>query len=393
MAVIFHIDINSFFATCELKKNKELKDLPVVVSRKDVFLKSIILSPSYKAREYGIKTTMSLREAYRICKELVVCEPDYVYYKKVSEEFFDYLYSVSPLLEPMSIDEGYLDVTELKDTNYLELAKTIQNTLLNKYGLPVSIGIAPNKFLAKMASDYKKPLGITVFRKRDIKDNLWKLPIKAMIGVGKKTEPLLKNLGILTIGDLASFPDFPKLEEVLGEKTALALYSHAHGEGESTLSQNDDTVKSISRMHTYQTGVFSEEVILSTLKVLLKDIVYELETKSLGVRTIGVSFKFNNFKSMSRSKNPKEVTSDYYELYSLVDDIFNEVFALGDEVRAIGVFCSRIVDFKVKNRQISLFEDQEALEKENKVKKVIAKINENYDLEIINLGVKNARKK
>ena len=204
--IIFHIDMNCFFASCEIAVDPSLKGQPIVVARLDPLRKGIILSPSYEARKYGIKTTMRVKDALPLCPQLKVVEPNYELYQDMSNKFFGYLSNITDQIEPASIDEGYLNVTKACDNiSAIELANKIQKDLLSLYKLPCSIGIAPNKFLAKMASDMKKPLGITVLRKREIDKLMWPLDISEMFGVGKKTAPRLRAIGINTIGDLANY--------------------------------------------------------------------------------------------------------------------------------------------------------------------------------------------
>ena len=202
--IILHIDMNCFFASCEIAENPELLKKPVVIAHDDPFQRSIVLTASYVARSYGIKTTMQVREAFQLCKDIIIIEPDMDLYVSYSEKFYQYLLTITKKVEMASIDEAYVDVSDYQG-NVVALADKIQNDLLKEYRLPCSIGIAPNKFLAKMASDMKKPLGITILRKRELNQYLWPLPLEQMHGVGKKTAPKLQSLGLKTIGDLPTF--------------------------------------------------------------------------------------------------------------------------------------------------------------------------------------------
>ena len=171
--IIFHIDMNSFFASCEIAEKPELFDKDVAVAPYSSERKSIILAANYNAKRKGIKTTMHIHEALKICPTLVIVDSNHQLYNEYSRKFFTYFLSITPLVEPASIDEGYLDVTDVcKTINPIELAEKIQKDLMEQFKLPCSIGIAPNKFLAKMASDMKKPLGITVLRKREVKEKV-----------------------------------------------------------------------------------------------------------------------------------------------------------------------------------------------------------------------------
>lgn len=202
--VIMHIDLNAFFATAETIKDPSLEGLPLVVA--GTSRRGIVSTASYEARKYGIHSAMPTYQARQLCSNLIILPGDYEYYQKLSNEFFEYLKTYSSIIEPASIDEGYVDITE-QITNVndpMKYLRDIQNGLYEKTKLKCSIGIGPTKFLAKMASDMKKPMGITIIRRKDIQKILWPLPIKDMFGIGKKTFPRLESLGIYKIGDLAT---------------------------------------------------------------------------------------------------------------------------------------------------------------------------------------------
>ncbi|GAC89949.1 hypothetical protein KN10_0385 [Anoxybacillus flavithermus NBRC 109594] len=194
--IIFHIDCNSFFASCEMARDPSLKEKPVVVAGDPKERRGIVLAANYLAKQLGIYTTMPLWEAKKRCPSLVVRKPNFSLYRAISQQMFERLQCVSPILERASIDEGYLDVTEMAPSVHpLILAENIQRDLLETAQIPVSIGIAPNKFLAKMASEIKKPLGITILRKRDVPNVLWPLAVENMHGVGKKNRQKVECAG------------------------------------------------------------------------------------------------------------------------------------------------------------------------------------------------------
>ena len=234
--IIFHIDMNAFFASCEIKRRPELKNKAVVVARNDEQRRAIILSPNYIARDKGIKTTMSVKEAMKIDPYIVVVEPDHAYYSEISKTFMKFLYLITDQVEQGSIDEAYLDVTETKVENPLMLAQYIQTTLAEKFDLPCSIGIGPNKFLAKMASNYKKPLGITIFRKRKSKKQFGQWMLERCMALDQ-TKAKLNSIGVKTIKDLATYPDYNRLKTVLGN-AASTLYNWAWGNDDSKVDPN-----------------------------------------------------------------------------------------------------------------------------------------------------------
>ena len=322
--VIFHIDMNCFFVSCEVAENPELKGQNVAVGHVGLDRKGMILAASYEAKAYGIKTTMPIFEAERLCPNLILINPNHELYQEYSRKFFSYFSKITPLVEPASIDEGYLDVTDVCGPNeYVDLAKKIQDDILNLYGLPCSIGIAPNKFLAKMASDMKKPLGITVLRKRDIKELMWPLPIEDLFGAGKKTCAMLREINIKTIGDFATFENVKMLQNLIGENNAIHLLACAHGEGSTNVDPDRyNNVSSISNSHTLDQDEYIADNIKLLIKVLSNTVQSRMEEDSLRARTFTLQLKYNNFKMYSKSITIDQPTNDGYKMHKLFINLF-----------------------------------------------------------------------
>ena len=240
--VLFHIDLNAFYASVAQNNDPSLIGKPLVVSRNKSG--SVVTTASYEARAYGVHSAMPLAIAQQKVRHLVVVEPDFKEYRRVSTLFIDYLRTITPLVEVLSIDECYIDVTQqIKEFEKpLDLAFKIQRELKEKYNLSCSIGVAPNRFLAKMASDFKKPMGISVLRKREVKRKLWPLPIEDFYGIGKVTQEKLKKINIKTIGDLVN-TDKHLLEPILHNQMDSIL-DKAHGIDSAELEIDAD-VKSI----------------------------------------------------------------------------------------------------------------------------------------------------
>src|SRR5699024_2729095 len=206
--VILHIDMNCFYASVEIAHDESLKGKPLAIAGNPEERKGIVVTSSYEARAKGVKTTMPLWEAKRLCPELLVMRPNFERYRAASRKIFRMMAQSSPLIEPVSIDERYLDITGCAHFGTpIEIAQGLQDAFMQQLSLPASIGIAPNKFLAKTASDMKKPLGITILRKRDLQTKLWPLQVGEMHGIGNRTEEKLNELKIYTIGDLARAVD------------------------------------------------------------------------------------------------------------------------------------------------------------------------------------------
>lgn len=388
--IIFHIDMNCFFAACEIAQNPELKGLPIVVARDDVFRNGIILTASYEARKYGIYTTMLVKDAIKLCHNLIVVEPNHQLYSYYSKKFFDYLYSITKKVEPMSIDEGFMDVTDIcKGEEAIKLAETIQKKLLNDYNLPCSIGIAPNKFLAKMASDMKKPLGITILRKRDVQTKMWPLPIEDIVGIGKKTAPKLHELGIHNIGDIANYKDVETLKNTIGNAMTEFLLNRVNGIDNSLVNyENNEDVSSISNSSTFDVEQIDDKIFKNTLKVLTNSVSYRLEQDNYLAYTIGVQIKYNNFQTINRSRGLNIPINDSKQMYEIICDIFDDNYDGITPIRLLGVFANRLKKEETIHKQYTLFDDLDKLDKENNIHVLLSKINKQYNNEIINFGYK-----
>jgi DNA polymerase-4 len=393
--IIFHIDMNCFFASCEIAEDKSLANKPIVVAHNDVFKKSIILTASYEARKFGIKTTMLIKDAIKLCPELVVVEPNFNLYQHYSQIFFNYLNTITNKIEVTSIDEGYLDVTEVcQSINAIDLANKIQKSLLEEHKLPCSIGIAPNKFLAKMASDMKKPLGITILRKRDIQEKLWPLPIGAMLGVGKKTQPKLEEIGVNTIGDIVKLNNPDLLKKTVGIAMSDYLLARANGIDNSDVDYYSlNEVSSISNAHTFNYNIINVKVMKDMLKVLSNSVSERLTSRNLVAQTIGIQIKYGNFTAINRSKGLEVGINNNLDLWGTVEEIFDDFYDEVSEVRLLGVFATRLSENKVTVKQYTIFDDIDKLDKEDYVNGILKKIKNQYGKDIINIGYYDYQKK
>jgi len=389
--------MNCFFASCEIAENPELLKKPVVIAHDDPFQRSIVLTASYVARSYGIKTTMQVREAFQLCKDIIIIEPDMDLYVSYSEKFYQYLLTITKKVEMASIDEAYVDVSDYQG-NVVALADKIQNDLLKEYRLPCSIGIAPNKFLAKMASDMKKPLGITILRKRELNQYLWPLPLEQMHGVGKKTAPKLQSLGLKTIGDLANPKNLALMKQKLGNIYATSLHQRASGIDDSEVDYSGKVeVGSISNSHTFDRNIYEEKILKDTLKILVNTVANRLQKKNLKAYTIGLQLKYANFRQINRSQSLETPTNNESDIYKITEAILDENFEEGlydinnrrdsNCIRLIGVFANRIVESKEQpHQQITIFDNLTELEKKEELKKIIDGVKTKFGETTINQG-------
>lgn len=373
MQIIFHIDLNAFFANAEISIHPELKGKPLVIANNK--RRSIITTASYEAREYGIHSAMPLFQALELCKDLVIRKPDFTLYRQLSNSFFELLSSYSDLLEVASIDECYLDVTSYVKNNQIDpytLGLQIQKRVLEQLSLPCSIGIAPNKFLAKMASDMKKPLGITVLTKSNLKQVLWPLPISDMFGVGKKTQPKLIAVGIETIGDIANYDNYNKLRQVVG-KQALLLYRKANGIDNSRVNSHKNELKSVGNSTTLQYDTTDEELLYQTLKELSKQVSTRANNRGLISNCIQITIKFTRFESITRQTIISKYINDYETILSTAKMLFDKHYN-NRPVRLLGVSLNNVIPLKDYKEQLSLFHYQEEKEEDN-ISQLIEDIN------------------
>lgn len=386
--VIFHVDLNAFFASCEMAENPKLKKVALGIGPKND--RGILTTANYEARKYGVKSAMPLSEAKQLCPHLKVLPTNFPLYQKYSTLFFDYLKTYTDKLEPASIDEGYLDMTDvLNDRHPFDVAKQMQNDLLEKYDLPVSIGIAPNMFLAKMASDYKKPLGITILRKRDVKEKLWPLPIEALHGIGKKTVPNLTLLGIETIGDLATFKPKRKLHAFLGKQTD-SFIQKTHGEDQRMLDPNrENTHQSIGNSKTFEGFLHEYQEMLQALESLTKRVAERLKNHGLSAKTIAVSIRDKDYNNHSKHHTLSYHSDHFYEIFEVVENLFDTLYE-ANPIHLLGVSASNLAKNDELFQQINLFESQKDTSKDTHINSVLNDINAHYDKPLIKRGLKKS---
>lgn len=387
--------MNCFFVSCEIAENPDLAGKKVAVGANRFDHKGIITAASYEARRYGVHSAMSVAEALRKCPDLIIIEPNMSMYSEYSRKFFEYFLKITPLVEPASIDEGYLDITDVCEPNQaVSLAEKIQKELFNTLRLPCSIGIAPNKFLAKMASDMKKPLGITILRKREIAEKLWSLPVSNMIGVGKRTLEMLDALGIKTIGELAHYSNFALLKEMIGETNATSLVYHANGGGSNEIDINRfNDVTSISNSQTFENEEYSVEKMKLVMKILINTMCNRMEKQNLKAFNYRLQLKYNTLKVASKSVTLPNPTSDNRKVYQLLESIFDDFYDKSYPLRLIGVAASKVIESKDEIKQISIFDSLDEEQKRYEIDHLIHDINTEVGVNVLKRGLKVESKK
>jgi len=339
MRRILHVDMDAFFAAVEQKRHPELVGKPVVIGGDgDPMKRGVVSTASYEARKYGIHSAMPLRRAYQLCPQAVFLPVDYDEYVEVSGKIKTILRSFTPLVEDVGIDEAFLDITNI-DMEPEEIANKIKEMIRKETGLTCSIGIGPNKLLAKIASDMKKPDGLTIISSEDIQGMIWPLPVRKLWGVGPKTEKRLHDAGITTIGDLASIPA-EKLIEDFGQSYGDYLREASRGIDDSPLTTHWEP-KSMSRETTFQIDTDNWNIISKNLAELTRDVVDTMKESGYLGKTITIKIRFSDFETHTRAKTLDDFSDSLDIIRKAAFEVFGRI-ELKKKVRLIGVRISNL---------------------------------------------------
>ena len=336
---IIHIDMDAFFAAVEEQRDPSLRGKPVVIGGGgDPTKRGVVSTANYEARKYGIHSAMPMMIAHKLCPRAVFLPVDYEAYAAASRQFKSTLLSITPIIEDVGIDEAYLDVSELTDTSE-NIVTRIKAGIKEKTGLTCSIGIGANKLLAKIASDMQKPDGLTILNEEDIESRLWPLPTRKLYGIGPKTEAYLKNIGIETIGQLASLT-IEKLIEYFGNSYGQYLFNSSRGINESPLITSWEA-KSISRETTFQKDVQDWQVIAKNLAALTKEVVSDMRDSGYKAKTVTIKIRFGDFQTLTRAKTIADYTNSEEEMRRTAFACLKRI-ELNKRVRLIGVRASNL---------------------------------------------------
>ncbi|WP_433743019.1 DNA polymerase IV [Falsibacillus pallidus] len=384
--VILHVDMNSFYASVEMAYNPALKGKPLAIAGNPEERRGIIVTCSYEARKFGVKTTMPLWEARKKCPDMIVMRPNFDRYRAASRGIFDILRTYSELVEPVSIDEGYVDITDSFELGSpLQIAASIQRSIKEQLDLPCSIGIAPNKFLAKMASDMKKPMGITVLRKRDIPNILWPLPVQEMHGIGAKTAEKLKGINILTIRDLASGNE-TQLKKVLGIN-GIRLRERANGiDSREVDPESVYDFKSIGNSTTLPRDISNQQELLAVLKELSQKVSERMRKKNALTVNISVMIRYKDRKTITRSRKLNNPIIKQKDIFNAASSLFIEHWN-GNGVRLLGVTAQDLVEEEDALLQLDLFSYEKEAKKEP-LYQALENLNSKFGKNAVTKGVK-----
>ena len=334
MRKIIHIDMDAFYASVELKDRSELKDLPVVISSHHP--RAVIAAASYPARKFGLRSAMSMSQAKKLCPQVLVIEPNFEKYRAVSTQIHQIFQRYTHIIEPLSLDEAYLDVTEnLKNIpSATEVAMQIRHDIFQLTGLTASAGVAPNKFLAKIASDWHKPNGICVIKPSQVQNFIQHLALKKIPGVGKVTQEKLKALQLETLGDLQQMDEAILIQHF--GKYGQQLYLYAQGIDERSV-QTERERRQISKETT-----FDDDLILiechNYWPKLIDQVWASLEKKKLSARGVSAKLKLKNFQVLQHSKSFKQPLENKQQLEDVLQQLLIEMrISKHAQFRLIGV--------------------------------------------------------
>jgi DNA polymerase-4 len=361
MLSILHIDMNCFYASCHQAQKPKLRSKPVLVAGNPKKRHGIILTASYEARRFGVKTGMPIWQAQDLCPQGIFIKPNYSLYDDYNRRFMEILKGYTPLVEPFSIDEAWLDVAGCYKIfgDAQTIAENIQKTILNKLQLPCSIGVSTNKLLSKMASDMKKPLGITVIHPEQVPDTVWPLPVKDLIGVGPKVALKLEALNIHTIGDLAKFS-----RELLRSHFGVmgqGLHAWANGIDKSLVNPHARDAKSIGHSITLPKDVHDMESARGVLLGLAEQVGFRVRCGGYTGRVLAITFRTSDFNTYTRSQTIKP-TNLTERIYSAATDLLFRHWDRRLPLRLIGISLSNL---SRGYEQISLFDSEEKLKRLN----------------------------
>ena len=352
MRKIVHIDMDAFYASVEQRDEPQLRGKPVIVAWRGK--RSVVCAASYEARQFGVRSAMSAVRAEQLCPSGVFLPPDFVRYRGVSRQVRDIFKRHTDLVEPLSLDEAYLDVSENKTglATATEVARVIRQQIRAELNLTASAGVAPNKFLAKIASDWKKPNGLFVIQPADVDSFLLPLPVGRLPGVGKVTEDKLKTLAIETVGDLRKM-DLQDLESRFG-RYGVRLYELARGVDNSPVVP-DRITQSISSEDT-----FEQDVLLAELEPMIRKLAEKTwmaaRNESRTARTVVLKLKTSEFKILTRSHTPNTPPCSCEELTSIALELRSRVALNAKQrFRLVGVGLSNFRDSEGAAAQPVLF--------------------------------------
>lgn len=340
--IIIHVDLDAFFAACEERESPKLKGKPVIIGAdpKNGSGRGVVSTANYEARKSGVKSAMPISRAFSLCPDGVYLRPNFSLYESVSGKVMEILKRHADKFQQVGIDEAFLDVSFAGNYEKArKIAEDLKEEIKETENVTASVGVAPNKMIAKIASDENKPDGITIVKPDEIKDFIYPKTVRKLLGIGPKTEILLNQLGIKTIKDLAE-ANTKSLKEKLGNIGEYFKFL-ANGIDESPVEESY-AIKSFNREHTFEEDTNNKENILSTIKLLAHDLHGQLKLNKASFRTITLKIRFSNFETYTRAKSLSVNTDEEKTITKNANSLAEEFLKTGRKIRLVGVRVSNL---------------------------------------------------
>lgn len=377
---ILHVDVNNAFLSwtaVEMLKNGseiDIREIPAIIGGDETKRSGIVLAKSMKAKECGIKTAETIYQAKIKCPNIKIFSSDFKIYRKYSDQLYKLLLEYTDKIERFSIDECFLDMTNylMKDT-LLNKAIEIKERVKQELGFTVNVGVANNKLLAKMASDFTKPDRVHTLYKEEISEKMWNLNISELFMLGKKTVPKLYNMQIKTIGDLAK-SDVKILEKKFG-KHGVQMWEYANGIDKSDVKYMPEKPKGVGNSITLPQNINDIEKLEEILLALAEQVSYRLRRYDLLANTVNVQLRTKDFEDTSHQGKLIMATSSTKEIYSKGKELLEQLYKKGMSIRLIGLRVDNLVE--KEQLQLSFFDNKDN-EKQEKLDKVIDNLKQKY---------------
>lgn len=360
---IIHIDMDAFFAAVEERDHPEFVGKPLVIARhpSDTGGRGVVTTANYEARKYGIHSAMSAQKAYELCPKAIFKPGDHQKYTEISREIRKVFYRYTDLVEAVSIDEAYLDVTENKihSKSAIKIARMIQRDIWQEFSLTSSAGVSYNKFLAKLASDYRKPRGMTVVMPDEAVDFLKALPIEKFHGIGKKTLPKMEELGIFTGADLYEKSEMELIRRF--GKMGYSLFRKVRGIHDSPVSTSRDR-KSVGKEHTYGNLLTTDSEVLAQLRQLSEKVSLALKKEQKHGKTVVLKVRYADFTTVTRRTTLRHYLHEKEAIFAEASLIWEEVQGLENGIRLLGVTITNLDPMTYENIVLPLWDKEENFE-------------------------------
>jgi DNA polymerase-4 len=381
---IAHVDLDAFFASCEQREHPEYQGRPVVVGARPGH-RGVVAAASYEARKFGIRSAMPISEAWRRCPDAVYVRPDISKYRQVSQQVLRILETITPTVEAASIDEAYLDVTGLEKLIGTPemIGREIKQRVFAQTGLTVSVGLGPNRLIAKLGSEYRKPDGLTVVIPDQVLDFLAPMPVANLRGLGGQTHKIFDRLHISTVAQLRAVP-LQTLAQHLGQKAAASFYRQSLGIASDAVVPNRQR-KSISKETTFETDIRDNAVLHDALRRLASDVARTARREGLYGAVVTLKIRFAGFETHTRQHKRGASTSDEREILKTAWHLFQHGDLPKKPVRLIGVGLSAWED--TQPAQADLFDQAEQRQDNQRLLKAIDDVTEKFGQGMLQVGV------